>query len=153
MIFSPAAGRVPSAWLAAMLIETVPSPPVRGSEPTGEFPPEYASPQGESYGLSLHHVLARGLRLDAVAQLAPELAPHLGREQARHLVVGLAGDRLELGIGLLVRLADVRAARVERAPAGQVDQRRRAALDRHQLLAARRVQPRDRGQQAPRVRV
>ena len=38
-------------------------------------------------------------------------------------------------------------------PPGRCDQRRRAPGDRHELLVARRVQPRDRAQQPPRVRV
>ena len=51
------------------------------------------------------------------------------------------------------RVAHVRAARVERAAAGQRDQARRAARDRHERLVARAVEARDRLQQAPRVGV
>jgi hypothetical protein len=68
-------------------------------------------------------------------------------------VVRVAVDRVEHGIDAPVRVTHVRAARVERAAAGQVDQRRRAARDRHQLVLAPDVHARDRAQQAPRVRM
>ena len=68
-------------------------------------------------------------------------------------MVGAARHGLQRRVRPLVRLAHERAARVERAARRPVDQRRRAALDRHELLAARRVEPRDRAQQAPRVGV
>src|SRR3954470_7075793 len=77
MIESPGAGWVPCASLAATLM--------------GE-------PSGKSYGLLLHHVFTRVLRLDTLAQLAPELASHRGVEQARDLVARIARDGLELGI-------------------------------------------------------
>src|SRR4051794_31408353 len=106
-----------------------------------------------SYRLLLDDVLAGGLRLDALAELAPQLLAHRRVEQAGHLVGGVAVDRLQLGIDSLVGLAHVRAAGVERATARQGYQRRRPAGDRHELLAARGVEPRDRGQQAPGVGV
>src|SRR4051812_22519334 len=150
MIFSPADGVAPCVSDAATLIRTSRSPPHRGRE----SPPKAASATRGSYGLLLfHHVVTRVLRLDALAQLAPELAADLGHEQARDLMTRVARHGFELGVDLLVRLAHVRAAGVERAPARQVDERRRPARDRHELLAARRVQARDRGQQAPRVGV
>ena len=50
-------------------------------------------------------------------------------------------------------LERVRAARPELAALRQVDQRRRRALDRVQLLRLGPVEPRDRAEQPPRVRV
>ena len=47
----------------------------------------------------------------------------------------------------------LRAARPEAAPRGQVDQRRRRARDRRQPLGLRPVEPRDRAEQPPCVRV
>ena len=61
-------------------------------------------------------------------------------------------DRLERRLDARVRLAHVRAARVERAAARQRDQRRRAAGDRDELLVARRVQARDRAAAGPTCR-
>src|SRR5206468_12330117 len=54
---------------------------------------------------------------------------------------------------LLALLEGVRAARAELAAPREVDQRRRRALDRVQALGLRPVEPRDRAEQAPRVRV
>ena len=76
-----------------------------------------------------------------------------GQQAARRWWPGRPATGSSGGSIVLVRLAHVRAARVERAARRLVDQRRRPARDRHELLVARRVEARDRLQQAPRVRV
>src|SRR2546423_1879998 len=74
-------------------------------------------------------------------------------EQAGHPMVRLFRDRRQLRIDALVGVPDVRAAGVEVAARGAVDQARRATRDRHELLATGRVEAGNRLQQAPRVRV
>ena len=54
---------------------------------------------------------------------------------------------------LLALLARIVAARHERAHVRQIDQVRRQAADRLELLLARRVEPRDRLHQSDRVRM
>ena len=105
---------------------------------------------------TLRHAPARAW-LPAL-QRGPQRAARLARQQAGDLVLVLpavarVGGRRELRVDALVRLAHVGAARVERAARRLEDQRRRAAGDRHELLAARRVQARDRLEQPPGVGV
>ena len=102
-----------------------------------------------------HRPPRRGLVGLAARAAAPPRARGASSARSRHATWWSRGARhgLEQRVDLLVRLAHVRAARVERAARRQVDQRRRPARDRHELLVARRVQARDRLQQAPRVGV
>ena len=103
------------------------------------------------------------LRLDAARARPPGPCPArssaqscrrvVGLEQAGDEVAVLVGDRLELRLDLPVALAHVRTARMEGAAAGKGDQARRPTGDRHQRLVARAVEPGDRPQQAPGVRV
>ena len=65
--------------------------------------------------LSGHHVGARLLGPLALAQVVPDPPAHAGVEQAGDAVAVVPVDRLERRLDLLVRLAHVRAARVERA--------------------------------------
>src|SRR5205085_11608527 len=89
----------------------------------------------------------------ALLKAAPYAAAHLGGEQAGHGVPGVAGDRLELRVDPLVRIADVGTARMEVTAGRPLDQARGPARDRHELLVAWTVQPRDRLEQAPGVGV
>ena len=77
-----------------------------------------------------------------------------GRQQARDLVRRRRpSTRLELsGRSRLCASRTYGQRGWNEQPAGQVDQRRRAARDRHELLVARRVQARDRARAGPRCR-
>ena len=92
-------------------------------------------------------------RACARAQLAPTAAAHVGSSRQATWWLGLAGHRLELRVDARVVGLRVGAARVEVAARRAVDQARRRARDRHELLLARAVERRDRLQQAPRVGV
>ena len=91
-------------------------------------------------------------RLDAVAQLAPQLAAHARspagtRPRARRRRArARASDRSSCA----PRARTGSAGGTSSRPAGVISDGGRPG-DRHELLVARRVQPRDRGQQAPRV--
>ena len=80
----------------------------------------------------------------------PRLSSTVSQQRSRWPRVLDAVSQLGLLEALLER---VRAARPELAALRQVDQRRRRALDRVQLLRLRPVEPRDRAEQAPGVRV
>src|SRR5436305_3319776 len=67
-------------------------------------------------------------------------------------MAGLLDAVLEPGF-LHALVERVRAARPELAAGRRPDQRRRRALDRMQPLLLRAVEPRDRAEQPPRVRV
>ena len=73
-------------------------------------------------------------------------------EPARLQVVRLADRRRELGMLALADVHDVGAARMEPAAARRVEQRRRLALDLDEPLDVG-VEPRERAEQPPRVRV
>ena len=97
---------------------------------------------------------ARGSRAPCPARSSrPELLARLARQQARDECPFSSGTGSSCGSTRAVALAHVRTARVERAAAGQRDQARRPAGDRDERLVARAVEPRDRSQQPPGVRV
>src|SRR5215217_7765640 len=91
-------------------------------------------------GVSQRHGRACAVGRLAGGKALPELVARLLREQAGDLVIGPAVDRLQHRVDALVRLADERAAGMERAARRPRDQRRRPTLDRHELLVARRVE-------------
>src|ERR1700740_1426909 len=84
-------------------------------------------------------------------QPAPYPGAHVSLQQAGHLVARVSVDRFELGIDPLVRLAYVRATRVEEAPRRPVDEARWPTRDRHELLPPGGIEPGDGLQQTPRV--
>src|SRR4051795_10137448 len=94
---------------------------------------------------------SRRLRRLAADHLVAVLALEVDLEPAAVEVARRLDALLEARLLLALRKR-IRAARPELAALRRIDDRRRRALDRVQPLRARPVEPRNRAQQAPRVR-
>src|SRR5205807_7301236 len=94
----------------------------------------------------------RGRGLSALDRLIPYGALRLHGQPAAVEVAGRLDAVRERRL-LQALVEGMRAARAELAALRQVDQRRRRALDRRQPLGLRPVEPRNRAEQAPRVRM
>ncbi len=123
----------------------------RGSPCRGCAPPSASRPGPACRGCPCSARRSQDLLLPPSRRCGPRPAPciarsslhrrrHVRHGQTSDLVASVARDRLERRMrALVLRVTHVRAAGMERAAAGQVDQRRRAPGDQHELLAARRV--------------